>query len=329
MKKHLYLIAALAFALASCDNSFDIGKIDNEIDLIPGAKVPFPEGTNLHYSKTAEEVLGINGPMICKGSGEETVPANALETGYTVQGAVAVSLDSAPDAYKSSGSNIKFNDAELTIGVVNPAPYPVEVSGDVVIDGERIPVELELNPGNEVQDITLRFGDNIERIPDVIEIQNLTLTKSGNTKAVAPTAGGDLVFKWSMVATIKPEFKPGSVLQFEYAFDDLAFDLTTLTVDVRTIDIKAKIGSTFPVSISGTAASNDHGVSVTLSKIIANTANQDVTLRASANKSVNTLRDLKVVLTAVNESGSVVTINEKCSLSIDLESIVLPDGIKL
>lgn len=328
MKKHFFLIASLAFALASCDNSFDIGKIDNEIDLVPGAKIPFPEGTELHYSKTADEITGINGPVVIKESGEVSVTAGEIAKGYPVQEPIGVSTTTVPEAYKSQDSAIKFDDAEVIIGITNPADVPVNVEGEVKIGDTRMPVEFTLDASTAEQSVSLKFDDRIERIPEVIEFQNVRLS-TGGTKAAVANGGSDLVFKWNMSVAIQPEFKPGSVLQFTYAFEDLAFDLTSLTVDVKAIEIKAKMSSTFPVSISGNAANSGNGVRMSLSKIKAQTANQDVTLRASSDKSVNTLRDLKVVITAVNESNSTVSLDDKCKLDIDLESIVLPDGFKL
>lgn len=327
MKKHLIIIAALAFALASCDSDFDFDNIEDDVTLIPGATIEFPEGTEPHTDIPSSELIGLDGDVEEQKSGKIDIPAIELEKGYKLTEPIHIEFKDAPAVLKAPGSKIFFESAPVKFKVSNPAPYPVDVKGKVLVGDKAIDIAFSLLPGTEPSEISMDLSPFVERVPDGIEIADLVFTKQG-TKAFAPCAD-NLTFDWSAVASFAMAFKPGSRLEFYYSFEDLAFDLSDLGVEVRAIDVKVKVSSTFPVSIEGSATDRTGGIHISLSKIKANAVNQEVTIHASADKGINKVDDIELTMVAVNETDGVVRIDDSCALSVDLDSIVLPDGFKL
>lgn len=328
MKKHLFLIAAFAFALASCDSSFDLDNIENDVTLIPGATIEFPEGTETHTEIPSNDLIGLDGDVEEETSGTVDIPETEIETGYKLADPIRIDFKDAPEVLKASGSTIFFESAPVKIRIANPAPYPVDVRGKLKVGGKSLDIAFDLLPGAEPTEKTLDIATLIERIPDYVEIADVVFTKKG-TKASAPCASESLTFNWSAVASFSMSFKPGTKLEFTYSFEDLAFDLSTLGVEVRAIDVKVKVSSTFPVTLQGSATDKSGGVHISLSKINANAVNQEVTIHATADNGVHKVDDIELTMLAVNETDGIVRIDDSCSLSVDLDSIVLPEGFKL
>lgn len=337
MKKSLLLsFAAIAFIAVSCDNRYDLSRIDNDITLLPGAKIDFPEGTNEHSEVRAGDLLGIKGECEDKATAGVTVSETGMDKGIQLPITLEMVFDKAAACLKSPNSKIAFEKAPLTIALTNPFSYDVITEASIVIDGKSIArINWEIGVSDKAQEYTVDLAPYIERVPDKVVIKDIAVRKAATVKTnstdVTVSGNNDVEFSFSSLCSFPMSLRPGSQIEFTYAFDEIGFDVASLGIDVTAIEVKAKITSSFPVTIEGSASADGNGgtASATISKLDAMADSQEVTMIITATNGLTTVNKMNLVLMARNESDGVVTINEDCKLEVDLDSIILPEGIEI